>query len=303
VKRVKRIAMWIGIALFVALAALGIYVGGVAYAFSASIDEVHDIPLPRIERSNDPAVIARGEHLARSLGGCALSECHGADLGGGSVTDMGPMGTMVAPNITSGGRGGAYSDAELARVILHGIKRDGRTVRWMPSHETAWFPESDVQALVSYIRSVRRVERPSRTFEVGLLGKILDRHDLVPIAVARRIDHEADYDVPDPAPTAEYGEFIGEMCRGCHGEHLSGGPIPGAPPDMPIPSNLTQHETGLAAWSFEDFVQHMRDRRGKDGRVLAPMMPTQAIANMNDTEQRALWAYLRSVQARPFGER
>ena len=38
---------------------------------------------------------------------------------------MGPLGTMQAPNITAGGRGGEYWDAEFARLILHGVKRDG----------------------------------------------------------------------------------------------------------------------------------------------------------------------------------
>jgi hypothetical protein len=302
-KWVKRIAKWGGIALLVLVLSLAVYVGGVAYAFSASVDEVYAIELPDVERSSDPAVIARGEHLAHSLAACALSDCHGEDLGGGRFQDLGPLGTMVAPNITAGGLGAEYSDAELARVIMHGVKRDGRTLRWMPAHETAWFPESDVVALVSWVRSKPAVDRPSRTLEVGLLGQFLDRHDLVPIVIARRIDHSARPDVPEPAPTAEYGAFIGEMCRGCHGQHLSGGPIPGAPPDMPIPPNLTVHDSGLASWSYEDFTENMRERRGKDGHELAAMMPTEAITNMNDTERRALWEYLRSVPPRPFGER
>ena len=65
----------------------------------------------------------------RALHDCALAECHGDDLGGGTLNDLGPLGTIVAPNITSHGLGAVYSDQELARVILHGVRRDGRTVR------------------------------------------------------------------------------------------------------------------------------------------------------------------------------
>ena len=93
-KWVKRIAKWGGIALLVLVLSLAVYVGGVAYAFSASMDEVYEIDLPNIEASTDPAVIARGDHLAHSLAACALGDCHGEDLGGGRFQDMGPLGTM-----------------------------------------------------------------------------------------------------------------------------------------------------------------------------------------------------------------
>ena len=47
----------------------------------------------------------------------------------------------------------------------------------------------------------------------------------------------------------------------------------------------------------------MRDAKRKDGRALDPFMPVQTIRNMNETETRALFAYLQSLQPRPFGER
>ncbi|MCB9596868.1 MAG: c-type cytochrome [Sandaracinaceae bacterium] len=301
--RIKRIGKWVGLGLLVLVLGVGLYVGGVAYAYGRSVDHVYDVPLPDIERSTDPEVLARGEHLARSLGGCALSDCHSADLGGGQTADLGPIGSMTAPNITAGGRGAQYSDAELARLIQHGVKRDGRTVRFMPAHETAWLPDEDVRALVTYVRSVPSVSRPSGPMEIGLLGRILDRHDMIPIDIARRIDHAERSAPPAPAPTAAYGAYIGRMCTGCHGEHLSGGPIPGAPPDMAVPLNITPHAEGLGDWTYEDFETVMRTARRRDGRALDPMMPTEAVTNMDDTERRALWEYLRSVPPTPSGQR
>lgn len=302
-RRLAKIAKWVGVALGVVLVGVAGFAGWNAYAFDRSISRGYEIPLPRIVRSTDPAVIERGAHLARSLGGCALGDCHGPDLGGGKVNDAGPLGAFVAPNITTGGRGADYTDAEIARVILHGVKRNGHGVRLMPANEMAWFPDSDVVALVSFVRSVPPVTRPSREIDIGVVGKVLDRLDLVQFDMARRIDHTHRPTSPTPAPTAAYGAYIGRMCQGCHGEHLSGGPIPGAPPDLAVPKNLTRHATGLAGWTLEDFEEEMRTGIRKNGDRLASFMPREAINGMNATERRALWAFLQSVPPAPFGGR
>jgi mono/diheme cytochrome c family protein len=173
----------------------------------------------------------------------------------------------------------------------------------MPANETAWFPDEDVRALVSYVRSVPPVRRPSREIEFGVMAKVLDRLDFVQFDMARRIDHTERPRVPAPAPTAEYGRFIGKMCQGCHGPSLGGGPIPGAPPDMAVPPNLTRHPTGLASWRYEDFARVMRTGVRKNGGRMDPMMPREAINAMSDVERRALWAFLGSVPPVAFGQR
>jgi hypothetical protein len=59
-------------------------------------------PLPIA--TGDAAAISRGDYLVNNLMGCANSECHRPDLGGGAVVDAPPMGRIYAPNLT-GGRG------------------------------------------------------------------------------------------------------------------------------------------------------------------------------------------------------
>jgi len=93
------------------------------------------------------------------------------------------------------------------------------------------------------------------------------------------------------------------MCTGCHGAHLGGGKIPGAPPDLPIPSNITPHETGIKAYTEADFIALLNTGIKRDGKKLDPFMPVAALAAMNDVEKKALWAYLRAVPPRPFGSR
>ena len=302
-KIVVRVLKVVGI--LVGLLALGggSYVYMQCSAFDASMAKVYDVPIPNLSRSTDPAVIARGDHLVHSMAGCGVRDCHGADLGGGAVIDIGPVGKMAAPNITGTGLAAAYSDGELARIIRHGVKKDGRSVRLMPSQDLAWLPDSEVVAIVSYLRTVPNVDRPNGTTSVGTLGKVLDRQGKFHWDVARMIDHAKVESPPAPEPTAAYGSYLGRLCTGCHGEGLSGGPIPGAPPSIPIPLNLTPDKTGLGDWSYEDFDKLMKTGVRKSGRQLNPFMPVDAWKNFDDTEMHALWAYLRTLQPTPFGTR
>lgn len=299
----KRILKFAAGALAVVFLGGALYVSVVVYRFEASMKRVYEIPLPALSASTDPAAIERGRHLAASVGGCAGSDCHGSDLSGGTTIDAGPVGRFTAPNLTPGSAAAAASDGEIARLLLHGVRRDGRSVRFMPAHEINWLPDEDVVALLSYVRSVPAIDKADGSVELGLLGKVLDRHDLFVLDVARRIDHSRRETAPEPAPTALYGAFLARTCTGCHGQNLSGGKIPGAPPEMAIPLNVTPHESGIRDWTFADFEQMLATGQRPDGRQLDPLMPVQALNAMNETEKRALWEYLRSVPPRPFGGR
>lgn len=283
--------------------------GGCAFFFSKmsaydkAMATVYDVPVPEVERTDDPDLLARGEHIAHGIGGC--TGCHGEDLADGKLEDMGPVGRFKPPNITpvEGGVMSSYTDGELVRLLRHGIKKDGTSVFFMPVHEMNWWPEQDVVALVSYLRTIPAVEGGAPISEVGPLGKFLDRQDAMILNVAERIDHDSLPTAPEPAPTKEYGAFLAIGCTGCHGETLSGGPIPGAPPSLPIPSNLTTHDTGLADYAFEDFERVLVEGIKKDGSELDPFMPVVNTKNFSDVEKQALWAYLQSIPAKEFGNR
>src|SRR4051812_23784933 len=94
--------LFLGLAVIIVL----VSVGGAGFAlfeasaFNASAEKVYDFAPPDVHAVNDPAVIERGKHLVDSLGGCR--ECHGADLGGKTGDDVGPIGVLHAPNLTTG---------------------------------------------------------------------------------------------------------------------------------------------------------------------------------------------------------
>jgi len=257
----------------------------------------------RDEKKRLRAIWERGEHLANSLGACTI--CHGADLATPDPSlDMGPVGHLVPPNISMGGVLKDYTDGEIHRLLTHGIKKDGTSVRFMDSTELGWWPDEDYVALIGFLRTVPPTDKTLPPTTIGTLGKVLDQLDKLPILVAARIDHSAARDVaPEPAETVAYGAFVGKLCIGCHGHTLSGGPIPGAPPELPVPKNITMHETGIAKYNFEQFETILRSGVKPDGTKLDPFMPVAATSKLSDTEMKALWAFLQSAPKLPFGNR
>lgn len=216
---------------------------------------------------------------------------------------MGPLGTLTGPNITSAGMLAVYSDGELARLLRHGVKKDGRSAVFMPAQDFCWLPDSEISAILSFLRSMPSVTKENGPLDLGTLAKILDRAGLVTIDVARRVQSLPPEIGPAPAPTAEYGRYLTRICTGCHGDHLSGGKIPGAPPSLPTPSNLTPHATGLQGFTFEDWERLLDQGVKKNGQKLDPFMPFEAFRKLDATERRALFEALRALPARPFGER
>jgi mono/diheme cytochrome c family protein len=300
----KKVLLGVGAVLLLVALALFAFVYVQVSAFDASTAKVYPIAPPAIVASNDPLLIARGKHLTESIGGCV--GCHGADLGGKRGDPMGPLGVAYPPNLTSGkgGVGSRYTDGQLARVIRDGIKADGRSVRFMPAQDLSWWPDTDLVALVSYLRSLPPIDRASPASSVGLAGKLLDRLGKLPIDIARHIDHVAPRAKALTATaTRAYGKYLARSCASCHGPGLSGGRIPGAPAKLAVPANITPHETGIKRYTEADFMRLLDTGKKPNGTPLDPFMPIAALRAMNDTERRALFAYLMSLPPTPFGRR
>jgi len=287
--------------------ALALGLGGYALiqarAFDASMAKVYSTPLPAIKRSTDPEVIARGEHLSHSLGGCAGMDCHGKDMAGCRTVVVSPVGSFTVPNISEGGLLALYSDADLVRLSKTGVNKANRSVRFMPVQEFYWLPDSDVTAIVSYLRTVKPSNKRNGTTSIGLLGKVLDRRGEFPWDVARFVETRPKDTAPPPAPTRDYGEFVVRLCTGCHGETLSGGPLPGAPPSLPVPLNITLHETGIKDYTYDDFVKVLKTGVRKNGQKLDPFMAIDLTQNLDEIELKALWAAISARPPKAFGGR
>jgi len=120
--------------------------------------------------------------------------------------------------------------------------------------------------------------------------------------MAKLIDHDAPVPtMPAEGETEEYGRYLVTTggCMACHGKNLSGGKIAGGPEDPPA-TNLTP--TGIGEWSEADFFRAFREGKRPDGTDIKPFMPWQTLRQMTDSELRAIYLYLKTIPARPYGE-
>ena len=59
----------------------------------------------------------------------------------------------------------------------------------------------------------------------------------------------------------------------------------------------------MKGWTYEDFDRLLTTGVRKNGQQLDPFMPMEAFGKMDDTEKRALFAFLASLPPRPLGQR
>lgn len=294
----KRILRWAGYGLLGLVLAIAVAYG-VLYGYTEyRLARTFEVPRVGLSLSEDPEVIARGEHVA-TVRGCV--ECHGPNLGGRLFIDGGPVGVLYATNLTAGrgGIGGTYSDADLIAAIRHGVRPTGRPLLFMPSQEFNVLSDEDVVALVSYIRNLPAIDNELAPSRVGPLGRLLYAIGQFPLVPAELIDHDAPRAAaPPPGSTPEYGAYLVTGCLGCHGHDLAGGKIAGTPPDFPPAANITPDlETGIGRWTEDEFIATLRTGRRPDGTEMRPEMPWQLTAQFDEHELQALWRYLQTVPA------
>lgn len=286
------------IVLLLAVGAFAVYAGSNAKLKKTYVVNVKPVALP----AGDSAVLARGKHLAITRG---CTECHGADLGGAKVFENGAMGAVHGPNLTRG-QGGVpanWTDLDYVRAIRHGVAPDGRGLFLMPSTDYANFSDGDMGALITFIKSVPPVDRPRGPVALGPIARGLTAAGKIKLA-AEVIDH-ANVKPAEVTPgvTVDYGRYVAASCTGCHGANFSGGKIDVGPPDWPPASNLTPHADGrVAKWTEEDFLKALRTAKRPDGSEINPVMP-RAFAQLEDTELKAIWTFLKTVPAAATGVR
>lgn len=287
----------------VALAALGFGAG--VYLGQRKLQRVVTVQTHPVALRDDAASIERGRYLFASRG---CSECHGADGAGRTVVDDPSSGLLaISPNISPGTGSvvATYQPADWDRILRHGLKPGGRPALVMPSEDYARLTDDDLAALVAYVRQLApaagraaQIRMPALLSALYGFGRIQD--------AAEKIDHTLPPAQPVPeGVSVAHGRYVGQMCQGCHGPQMSGGKIPGGPPDWPAAANLTPG-AGSAMVRYADanaFRSMLRSGKRPDGSAVNGAMPFGTLRALNDVDVEALYLYLRSLPARDAGGR
>jgi cytochrome c553 len=287
-KRLLRYVAYLVVALLVVIG------GVVSYGYLNTYNRmarVYAVNPPSLTIPHDnAAAIERGRYLATTVSSCM--DCHDKDFGGRTFIDEFVMGTLHGTNLTRGrgGIGASYSDDDFVRAIAHGVRKDRKSVIYMPSQEYR-LSADDTAAIVAFLRSLPPVDREHGEQRVGPLGAVLTAFGQVPLLPAERIDH-ANFRFASsdrPADPAHAGQLIvaAAGCRGCHGPSFEGGlgPPPGG-------ANITP--VGLEGWTEADFFRAIREHRRPDGSPIAESMPI-TLGQMSDDDLKAMYAYLKTV--------
>ena len=298
----KKLLKWAGIVLAV-LVVVGIgLVVAANVLFDRKRERVIKVDVKPVRVVTDATSLERGKYLFMSRG---CGDCHAPNGAGRAFIDEPGGGFYVrSPNITPGGVVAKYTELDWVRAIRHGVNPQGRTLFVMPSEDYNRFTDADVAALVAYARSLPAITGGNAELRVPLPVKALYAIGVVKDA-AEKIDHT----LPPASPVAEgvtpeHGKYVANLCIGCHGETLSGGKIPGSPPDWPVASNLTPGEgTVMQMYDSADKLKAMFRSGKRPGGIPIAVMPFATLREINDTDVAALHAYLRQLPPRPLGDR
>ena len=105
----------------------------------------------------------------------------------------------------------------------------------------------------------------------------------------------------DTVTEGQYLTTIGD-CASCHtarnGKPMAGGRVVPTPfGAIPSPNLTPDRETGLGAWSADDFYQALHTGKAHDGTSLYPAFPFTSYTKVSRADSDAMFAYLQSLPA------
>jgi mono/diheme cytochrome c family protein len=251
--------------------------------------------------------LERGQYLMSSIVACG--NCHtqqgpdgpvpGMELAGGLLIEDEAF-TVHTPNITPDpetGIGG-WTDEQIIAAIREGRRPDGRIIGPpMPIHLYRDMSDSDVQAIVAYLRQVAPVKNavPPSEYRIPL-----------PESWGPPVDSVADVPRDDPVV---YGAYLaGPLghCIECHTplvegvpdfDRLGAGGNPFFGPwDVSVSRNITPHpEAGIGSWTDAQIKRAITQGISADDARLLPPMGFHYYANIDEADLDALVVYLRSL--------
>lgn len=246
-----------------------------SYVYLASEAQIERrYPLPAVDEPLpvDPKSALRGAHLA-AIAGCA--DCHGTDFEGRVV----PARYLRIWSANLRIRVADMSDGEFERALRDGIAPDATSLWTMPSADYRYMSETDVAALVAYLRSLGRAgrARPRALWNRAARLALLDGRIVPAVLAVRNAPTSLDL-----GPRYDGGRYLARIaCSQCHGTDLAGAD--------PAPDLDT-----VSLYSRSAFFDLMRRGYGAHGRRIPVMrrLVARRFRHLADYEIMALYDYL-----------
>jgi mono/diheme cytochrome c family protein len=267
--------------------------------------------------SFDPALVSRGEYVAR-LSDCVA--CHSLPDGkpfAGGLEMATPLGAIHATNVTPDPATGIghYSLADFDRAVRHGVAPGGRRLYpAMPYPSYAKLSDDDVRALYAFfMKGVQPAQQANIPSDIPWPLNMR-----WPIALWNGVFAADEPYAAKPAQDAVWnrGAYIVQgpgHCGSCHTPRglafnekaldeggkafLAGALLDG----WYAPSLRDDHNTGLGRWSEAQIVQFLKHGRNQHAVVYGSM--TEAFNNstqfMSDDDLAAIARYLKSLPGDP----
>lgn len=268
----------IGLAGLIVLALIVVY-GGSQWIIGKS----RAAPLPQIAADRTPEGLAEGGRLAKVLG---CRSCHGPEGQGTLLVDV-PGVIHVAPPALAG-IVASYSDPELARLIRHGVKRDGSATFVMPIQGHAGLADEDLARLIAWLRTLKPTAADR---EDGLTFGPMGRFAVLTGGIQPEVIETTR---AQAKRSADAGAYVADtVCAGCHSmredrkAHDDSRRVPGL------------LEVG-PAYDLIAFKKLLKTGVGLSSRDLGLMkyVAEKDLAHLTDQEVEALHAYLTAEAAK-----
>lgn len=251
--------------------------------------------------------IERGRMLVKGFAACGF--CHGetpdisAVLSGGRKQND-KYGDVKAPNITPANSGvREWTTMDYLHLFRTFTNRSGNRISSELHRGFEWLSDSDIFAIVSYLKNLPPVEN-----EVDRRSVSFVERNTVGVMEA---DREVSGHVPDidKSYQLEYGEYIVNQvarCGSCHNtpptlfdseKYLSGGNIIKNEFGEKLAPNITTSEDlGIGSWSEDEIVEYLQTGVGPGNRESdSNFCPTGFYRNGLPEDLISVAKYLKSV--------
>ncbi len=262
------------VAAIVAMAIIGIFI-----ASEVRLSRRYKVALTDFKAAAFNIAPHEAERRARTL------MCNGCHAEAGNVLfENAVVGRLIAPNL--GRKAREYSDAELERLLRHGIKKDGTAVVSMPSDNYALLADEDIAAIVTWLRQKPLLpDSMPNSNRWGPLGRIGLAAGKIPFAA----DHIPQAPRMNTRPPNLGRYLVNATCLHCHqmnSDHDDGFGMKTPPLRMMVQS-----------YSCQQFTVLMTSGKGIGGRDLGLMtsVARDDFSHFSEQERQAIYDYLNNT--------